>query len=439
MKKNVCALVENQFEHSIQDYGVSPDDLLLVAVSAGLDSTVLAHLCSRLNLNFHLVHMNYGLRGEASDADEFFCRALSKKLSRPFHSRDAKNEISLTTPNLQSVARDLRYDWFNKLLAEHHAQWVLTGHHFNDHVETLIHQFLRGGGPDTLTGFFHSRHSVLRPLIGLRKSEILGYAQLQNIEWREDESNAYDHYTRNKIRLSLLPRLKEYNNGLEQSLIDRARALHDVLGFARHAMQRELNERVIIEEGVARIDLIWFRQLPYQELFLRSWLIPVGFSEGDIKSAMQLLHKQRGELRVGKQVLRLSDQSLMLMAAPVPLVVNTKIEMPFRWVGHDIIVEIFDIISGEKRVPWARIDGHWFEGGAILRNWRPSDRFVPSGMTGSKKVGDFLTHLKIPISERARVLVIEKTGEILAVVGYRLSQHVIKVERPDTAVAVFLT
>ncbi|MFM7106341.1 MAG: tRNA lysidine(34) synthetase TilS, partial [Flavobacteriales bacterium] len=307
LKNIFCRRIEKQFERSIQDCGIKPGDKLLVAVSGGLDSTVLAFLCHQINLDFDLIHMNYGLRGAASDGDEQFCHTLSQNMNRPFHLRNVKTEISQTTPNLQSVARELRYNWFNEILTQYNSRYILTGHHLDDHAETLIHQFIRGGGPDTLTGFFHGRIHVARPLKIFRRPEILQYAQLAGLEWREDESNAQDHYTRNRIRHSILPLLKEYNSGLEQSLIERAKAVNGVIEYAQHSIARELKERVIAENDLAWVDTKWLRDCPYQLFFLRSWLIPSGFSDGDIKATLQLLNKKRGELRVGSRILRLTD------------------------------------------------------------------------------------------------------------------------------------
>jgi tRNA(Ile)-lysidine synthase len=437
LKNTVFQKIENQFDRNIRNYGITSSDKLLVAVSGGLDSTVLAHLCQKLNLDFHLVHMNYGLRGAASDGDEGFCRELSKKMNRPFHSSDTKKDLSTSTPNLQSLARELRYSWFTELVSEHHAKWVLTGHHFDDHAETLIHQFLRGGGPDTLTGFFHGRGFVARPLMGFRRSDILQYALSQSIEWREDESNSHDRYTRNKIRHSLLPALREYNSGLEPSLIKRAWAVHGVIEYAQHAIQQELNNRLVAENGVVTVDAVWLRQCFYQEFFLRVWLSPYGFTAGNLDATIRLLKKRRGELRVREKILRLTDDSLQLIEAPEPLSVNTKITIPFRWEAKNMVVEVLAYEVAKMKVPWALIDNKWFEGNVVLRNWKPGDRFVPSGMAGSKKVGDFLTHQKVPVSERARVLVLEKEGVILAVLGHRLSHRVSKLNFPDSAVAVF--
>ncbi|MFM7106608.1 MAG: tRNA lysidine(34) synthetase TilS [Flavobacteriales bacterium] len=438
LKNIVSRPIEKLFEHSVLDCGINPSDKLLVAVSGGLDSTVLAHLCQQINLDFHLIHMNYGLRGAESDGDEFFCYELSKKLNRPFHHRNVKNEISESTPNLQAVARELRYNWFGELLTEYNSKWVLTGHHFDDHAETLIHQFIRGGGPNTLTGFYHSRLNVARPLMNFRRSEILQYAQVSRIEWREDQSNFHNDYTRNKIRHSLLPVLKEYNNGLENSLIQRAKAVHDIIEYAKLSIQRELGERLMVKESMVSVDVKWLRCCSYQELFIRSWCNNAGITDCDTDAVMQLLTKERGELKVGEKIFRLTADSLQLMASPKPLRVNTKVDIPFRYEGHNIIVELVHSAEVAHPDPWARIDKKWLEGKIILRNWRPADRFVPSGMKGSKKVGDFLTHQKIPLSERARILVLEKDGEILAVLGHRLSERVWKLQEPESAIAIYL-
>ena len=439
MKNIGSSPIEKLFERSVLDCGIKPGDKLLVAVSGGLDSTVLAHLCHQMNLDFHLIHMNYGLRADESDADELFCHELSKKLNRPFHQRNVKNCISVTTPNLQSVARELRYSWFCELLTESNSKWVLTGHHFDDHAETLIHQFIRGGGPNTLTGFFHSRLHVARPLMNFHRSDILHYAQLRRIEWREDKSNSQNDYTRNKIRHTLLPVLKEYNNGLEKSLIQRAKAMHGIIEYAELSIQRELSERLIVNENMVSVDVKWLRCCSYKELFIRCWFNNAGITDGDIDSVMQLLMKERGELKMGEKIFRLTADSLQLMPLPMPLKVNTIVNIPFRYEGNNIIVELVHSPEVAYQHPWALIDKKWLEGIIILRNWRPADRFVPSGMKGSKKVGDFLTHQKIPISDRERILVLEKDGEILAVLGHRLSDRVWKLEEPENAIAIYLS
>ena len=137
-------------------------------------------------------------------------------------------------------------------------------------------------------------------------------------------------------------------------------------------------------------------------------------------------------------IFRLTAESLQLMPAPEPLDLNTHITIPFRWEGSNLTVELLPYDSAATQLPWAIMDKYWLDGHVILRNWKPADRFIPSGMIGSKKVGDFLTHKKIPISERSRILVIEREGEILALLGHRLSEQVCKVQNPESAIGIYL-
>lgn len=438
LKDVYCRKIEKQFSRNVQDCGILNSELVFVAVSGGMDSTVLAFLCETTGLNFNLLHVNYGLRADASDGDALFCRELANKLNCNFLMRDFSNDISASTANLQSVARELRYSWFAEVLSEYNSRWILTGHHRDDHAETLVHQFIRGGGPDTLTGFFHSREFVKRPLRNFTREEISKYAALKQIVWREDESNSLNKYTRNRIRHSLMPKLKEYNSGIEDALIHRAQAIHHIIQYSEQAIQKELQERIVFEGNTESVDADWIRKCSYQEFFMRSWLSSKQVTRGEIYSALQLLQKPRGELIVRDRMLRLENNLLQLLPIPVPAHVNVRPTIPFRWEGENIIIEFLSMNPSLPEQPWAMIDKAWFNDDLIMRNWRPADRFVPSGMKGSKKIGDYLTHQKVPLSERKRVLVLESKGVILAILGHRCSDKGVQIMDRKDCVAIFI-
>src|SRR6476620_3889550 len=192
---------------------------LLLAVSGGLDSMVLLHLCKQLGLDITVAHCNFQLRGEESDGDEQFVRSQCEKLdvllyANRFETKKFAEEQKLS---IQLVARKLRYDWFNTLLINNNYDYLLTAHHLDDNLETFLINFTRASGLDGLTGIPKQNGYIVRPLLAFSRNEIETFGQENHIQWRNDTSNASDKYLRNKLRHHVVPVLKEINPGLLSS------------------------------------------------------------------------------------------------------------------------------------------------------------------------------------------------------------------------------
>ena len=186
---------------------------LLLAVSGGLDSMVLLHLCKASGLNIAIAHCNFNLRGKESDADTQLVKEEADRLQITCHvehfnteSYAADNKISI-----QIAARELRYHWFDEVIKEFDYNYVLTAHHLNDDVETFIINLTRGTGLDGLSGIPKVNNTIIRPLLPFSREEIHTYALAEKIIWREDASNASDKYLRNSIRHHIIPRLEDLN------------------------------------------------------------------------------------------------------------------------------------------------------------------------------------------------------------------------------------
>ena len=214
------------------------DGGLLVAVSAGVDSVVLAHalhgLGNPLGLELTIGHVNHGLRGADSDADQASVEALGAKLGVPVATRPARPEplregrSSRDRPTLQEAARELRYAALLEMADAAGADWIATAHTSDDQAETVLLRMLRGTGPDGLGGIPERSPDgrILRPLLGVSREEVLAYAAREGIEWREDASNERDVYARNRLRRHWLPGLAaDFNPRLLRSLADLAEAL----------------------------------------------------------------------------------------------------------------------------------------------------------------------------------------------------------------------
>ncbi len=219
---------------------------LLIAISGGLDSVVLTHLCHDLKLDFSLAHCNFNLRGEESDADEQFVMDLADSLNREVfvESFDKEDYARLNKLSTQMAARKLRYDWFEELADQLEFDFVLTAHHADDNLETVLINLSRGTGLDGLTGIPEQNGNIVRPLLPFSRDDIEAYAKLKNWKWREDSSNTSDTYLRNALRHHVVPKLKELNPQMLQNFGKTVSHLRDVKDILQDRID-DVSSRII--------------------------------------------------------------------------------------------------------------------------------------------------------------------------------------------------
>ena len=219
-------MIHSKFEQQFLNYcrkklGLTTESSILLAVSGGLDSMVMLHLFHRLHFNISVAHCNFNLRGIASKEDEKICERICKTLDVPFYHQKFETKMAAEENgiSIQMVARELRYAWFDELTKKNNFDFVATAHHSNDQSETILINLISGKGVSSLRGIPSQNKKTIRPLLSFSKEEILGYADENNIEWREDESNASIDYQRNYIRHKVLPILQELNPSIQENLV----------------------------------------------------------------------------------------------------------------------------------------------------------------------------------------------------------------------------
>lgn len=205
--------------HINNNLSVLNESKLLIAVSGGIDSVVLTHLCHALGLNFSLAHCNFNLRAEESHKDEAFVLELAEALDVEvfIQNFDTEAYAKAHKRSIQMAARELRYDWFKELAEQLQFDYILTAHHADDNLETFLINFTRGTGLNGLTGIPMIKNNIVRPLLSFSRAQIETFAKKENILWREDASNASRKYLRNKLRHEVVPILKEINPQLLDS------------------------------------------------------------------------------------------------------------------------------------------------------------------------------------------------------------------------------
>ena len=212
----------DKFTYLFEKYNIDTKNIkFLLAVSGGLDSICMFNFFLKNKFKFSVCHCNFNLRKD-SKKDLMLVEKLSKRHKVKFFSKnfDVKKYVGKNKVSLQTAARNQRYEWFNNLLEENHIDLLCTAHHIDDNLETVIYNLSNSTGFRGIRGIKILRGNVFRPLMNFNKGELIDYAQINNLEWREDSSNKLTKYSRNRIRLKIVPELKKINNSLEKSVSD---------------------------------------------------------------------------------------------------------------------------------------------------------------------------------------------------------------------------
>ena len=247
---------------------------VFIACSGGIDSMVLLHQCQQAHLTIHVLHCNFQLRGEESLQDEAFLKTYCQQHNIPISikSFNTTEELELRRKNIQETARELRYEWFDEMLANHSQAIVCTAHHKDDNREQLLLKLISSGKIHDLSGILQSRPGYFRPLLEVPKSEIQLYAQANQLEWREDKTNIESKYTRNKVRNKLIPSLLEIDSRALTG-IDKLLKEVNTLKFEINQQLDKLFAGIDNQEEFFVSTIFWVNQLTlFKELFLIHWM-----------------------------------------------------------------------------------------------------------------------------------------------------------------------
>ena len=403
----------------------------LIAISGGLDSVVLAHLCHSLHLNFGLSHCNFQLRGLDSTRDAEFVKSLSISLGCDFFIKTFQTEsiAKKSKSSIQLTARKLRYDWFQELIETTSHNFLLTAHHLNDNLETFIINLSRSTGLKGLTGIPQRNGYILRPLLKFSKAELKEYAIKHNIYWREDQSNASTKYLRNEIRHKIVPSLVELNpqflDSFESTLEKLKQTEHLIKDYTASLHQSLVSEEV----NRFNIDIEKLKTYPNPRGILYQLLEGFGFTQWEdvyhlldaqtgkiLKSTTHQLVKDRNKLTVAALYAEEIKPIIIEESDKVVHINNSKLEFQ----DHQKLEE-----TGKR---FAYFDKSKLKFPLSLRPIQNGDYFYPFGMKGKKKLSDFLKDEKIsPVDKSSQLVLCNYNGDIIWVLNLR-TDHRYKVE-----------
>ena len=451
--------LEKRLLSFIREYGlVSGNEKVLVAVSGGPDSVCLVHLLNsikdELNIQLHIAHLDHGLRGEESEAEAHYVSGLAEKLAIPItvEKRDAGEWGKANKISLEEAAREVRYKFLDEIAREVGASRVAVGHTRDDQVETTLMHYLRGAGIQGLRGLrpaaplpYSSKEDgiwVIRPLLALNRQETVSCCHDYGLQPCVDSSNKDTKFLRNRIRLELIPLLRQYNPEIDNALVRLADLAGEDADFIDEQASAVCSQVTTREGGMTCLDSGKVRGLPLA-LQRRIFRIVLGQSYGSLKdveathvdSLVRLLFGNTGKcIHLPDGVLATNERNRMVISdpgasvCPWPLLdtsyslkVPGETMVPGWRVTADIINENFyredDIFSASFDL--AKTGRTLF-----VRGRKPGDRFHPLGMMHSRKLQDFMVDSSIPRTWRDTVPIVCSPSQIIWVVGWRMDDRV---------------
>lgn len=414
------------------------NDRLLLAVSGGVDSVVLCELCKQANYHFQIAHCNFQLRGEESERDERFARSLAEKYEveifvKRFNTKEyaAQNKVSI-----QVAARELRYNWFEEVARSEYQVagrsnklWIVTAHHANDNIETLLMNFFKGTGIKGLQGILPRQGNIIRPLLFAKKEEILQFARENNLSFVEDSSNISDKYTRNYFRHQLIPALQKVFPQVQENLlnnIDRYREI-EIL----YSQSVVLHKKKLLETKGNEVHIPVLKLLKVEPLktILYEIIKDYGFTAHQTEEVSSLLKSESGKY-ISSATHKIIKNRNWLIIAPV----NTLEANHILINEHDKEIDFED---GKLRIKnydlkmekppcsdfIATLDAANIRFPLLLRKWKQGDYFYPLGMRHKKKLSKFFIDQKLSVTDKEKVWVIESDKKVIWIVGKRIDDR----------------
>jgi len=422
-------LLQKFQEHIDHNFSFLKDKRLLIAISGGIDSVALTYLLHTLKYDISLAHCNFKLRENESDLDETFVENLASKLNIQRFSTSFSTETYAKKNKLsiQMAARDLRYNWFDKIQLENNFDYILTAHQKEDVLETFLINFTRGTGLEGLTGISTINGKIIRPLLNVTREEIHKYAIENNIEWREDKSNASTKYFRNKIRHQVIPVLKELNPSLMSTFDKTLENLNESKLIIDDKIEDVKFSIENFDGEIHQFDIEKIKELSSPKAYLFEILKKYGFTEWEDLS--ELINAQSGKQVISKTHRLVKDRTHLLLskietnnAEQYQLTENlTALENSALHLTFETIEETMQLSETEKSV---YIDKNLLKFPLTVRKWQNGDYFYPLGMQGKKKVSKFFKDDKISILEKEKTwLLCNANNEVIWIVGKRLDNR----------------
>lgn len=411
---------------------IAPGQLVLVGFSGGADSTALLHILKQLGHRLCACHVHHGLRGEAADAEARQAAAFAASLGVPYGEKraDVRAVAKARKLSLETAAREVRYARLEEAAQEFGADRIATGHTADDQAETVLLNLLRGTGPSGLAGIPPVRGRIIRPLLKITRAEAREYCAAEGLAYCEDRSNLDRRFTRNRIRHDMMPVLRQLQPNLTAALGRLAEIVRE-----EEAYLESLLPNLEARDGGVRAPLAELAALP-PALLRRLVRRAVAAVKGDgrelgferVEAVMELIRQgETGaviELPGGVVARRGYGEVVVGRSADnKALDPSTRRRSGLSSGDWEVRVEEGEDLAIRDDPEEAVLDAETLKGPLRVRQWEPGDRFVPLGMQEPVKLQDFFVNAKVPRVQRHSTPIVDSGGEIVWVVGHRISER----------------
>ncbi len=415
-----------------ENFDIAPNDKILLAVSGGADSVAMLDLFSKAKYSCGIAHCNFRLRGEHSDGDEKFVSELAKKYNFALHkiSFDTKSYARKHGISIEMAARDLRYEWFEKIRQDFDYKYIALAHHQNDIIETFFINLVRGTGIRGLSGIKMQNGHLIRPLLFANRQEIISYTTANKLEFREDASNKDTTIIRNKIRHDILPLFTEINPAANKNIL---KTIQNVYSSQLIVNQKVKEYKELLETTVNNtivINILELQKLEIDEIVLYELLREYRFNSAQAQDIYKALDGESGKLFFSKTHQLVKDRKALIISrvgeGTFSRLIHeneSEVELP-----NSEILQIKSFpIGDDYKIPTqsskVALDYDKLTLPLRIRTWQNGDYFYPLGMRQKKKLSDFFTNEKYSITDKQNALLLTTANKIAWILGKRIDNR----------------
>lgn len=400
---------------------------VIIGVSGGADSMALLDILHHLGYECIVAHCNFHLRGQESYRDEYFVEKIATKYKFEYVSAnfDTKKYIEEESISLEMAARELRYAWFEKIRKEYKAEKIAVAHHQDDSIETVLINLIRGTGIRGLSGIPPINGKVIRPLLCIFREDILQYLKVRHIGFVEDSTNKEDIYTRNKIRLNVIPLLKTINPSVVQAIQKTSENLYHTENIFNAYVEKA--KRKVFSNNKIDINALLKQREPKTILF--EILFPYGFNAPTVDNIYESVNSQSGKIFYSEEYQLVKDRETFILQPT-----NNQPDTIYTLFEHETSIEepckmtfeSFRKTSSfqlEQDPMTIYLDKGRLIYPLIIRKWKHGDKFIPFGMKGHKKVSDYFTDRKFSLIDKSNTWLLCSGDDIVWIIGERIDDR----------------